>query len=152
MIKLAHKLLCLVFGGGFLVAADQFMKYLIWPEPFRSPVIPADQYWWLTQHQNYGISFGIELPYYLSVGLMSVFLLLLLWLFFQRSTSRLAMELGLILSIAGGLSNLIDRINLGFVRDFVTLSFWLPIFNVADVLVVSGVLLILIETYRHGRT
>ena len=83
---------------------------------------------------------------------MIIFLLVLLWLLFQRGTHRPLMIAGLILSIAGGLSNLIDRVSLGFVRDFIALTPWLPIFNVADVFVVGGVLLILWGMYRRGRT
>ncbi|MFA5270286.1 MAG: signal peptidase II [Patescibacteria group bacterium] len=142
-MKTISKLLWLTIGGGLLVWADQATKGLIWS------IEPSG--WW-THHQNYGISFGIELPYYLSVGLMAVFLIFLLWVLFQRGTCHPLMVMGLALSIAGGLSNLIDRINLGFVRDFVALSPWLPIFNLADILVAGGVILMLWSIYRYGRS
>ena len=147
-----NKLLWLAFGGGVLVAIDQLIKSMVWALNLTiTPRHPSD-YWWMTWHQNYGISFGIELPYYLSVGLMAGFLLLLLWLLFQRSTRHPVMVLGLILSIAGGVGNLVDRVNLGYVRDFIALSPWLPIFNFADILVASGVVLMLWWVYRYGRT
>ncbi|MBN2585335.1 signal peptidase II [Patescibacteria group bacterium] len=152
MLKIVYKLLWLALGGGVLVALDQLIKSVVWMAQGPLELSPDQgRYWWLTWHQNHGISFGIELPYYLSVGLMVVFLLFLLWIFFQRHTRHSVMVLGLVLSIAGGLSNLIDRISLGFVRDFVALSPWLPVFNVADVLVVSGVILMLLITYRYGQ-
>jgi len=153
MPKTMHKLLWLILGGGFLVWADQAIKHFIWSLPIVQVVAPDGStlhHWW-THHQNRGISFGIELPYALSVGLMAVFLLILLWLLFQRGTHHPLMIVGLILSIAGGVSNLIDRVSLGFVRDFIALAPWLPIFNVADVFVVGGVLLILWGMYRRGR-
>lgn len=151
MQGIINKLLWLAFGGGVLVVLDQLAKALIWAARAPEAAKNISRYWWLTWHQNYGISLGIELPYYLSVSLMAAFLLLLLWLLFQRNTRDPLMVAGLILSLAGGTSNLIDRINLGFVRDFVALSPWLPIFNLADILVVGGVVLILVETYRHAR-
>jgi len=149
MPKIAHKLLWLVLGAGLLVALDQFIKNLIWT--LQLPLRASGQYWWLTWHANHGISFGIELPYALSIGLMVVFLLILLWLLFQRGTYHPLMVAGLTLSIAGGVSNLIDRASLGFVRDFVALAPWLPIFNIADIFVVGGVLLVLLGMYRRGR-
>lgn len=42
------------------------------------------------------------------------------------------------LIIAGGVSNLIDRIRVGYVVDFIDLKFW-PVFNMADVFITIGV-------------
>jgi signal peptidase II len=42
------------------------------------------------------------------------------------------------LQLGGALGNLIDRINLGYVVDFVDIGFW-PIFNLADLSIVAGV-------------
>ena len=150
---MAHKMLWLILGGGLLVWLDQIVKAYFW-RPYQNISDAGVIKWptWITQHSNHGISFGIELPYYLSVGLMVAFLLLLFWWLFQLNMRHPLMIAGLILSLSGGIGNLIDRINLGFVRDFVALSKWLPIFNLADVLVVSGVILILWSIYRHGRT
>jgi len=154
MPKTVYKLLWLAVGGGVLVWVDQVIKRFVWSLPVVQSVAPDGgvTYRWWTHRQNYGISFGIELPYYLSVGLMVAFLLFLLWVFFQRSTSHPLMVTGLILSIAGGVGNLIDRVNLGYVRDYIALSPWLPIFNFADILVVSGVVLMLWGIYRYGRS
>jgi signal peptidase II len=154
MPKIVYKLLWLVLGAGLLVGVDQAIKSLVWSVeimPSIGVIGAIQRYRWWTHHPNYGISFGIELPYALSVGLMVVFLLILLWLLFQRGTRHSLMIVGLIFSIAGGVSNLVDRVSLGFVRDFIALAPWLPIFNVADVFVVGGVLLIFWGMYRRGR-
>ena len=58
---------------------------------------------------------------------------------------------GLILFVAGGLSNLIDRLALGSVIDFLNVgigSLRTGIFNVADVAIIAGVGLMLAESYR----
>ena len=55
-------------------------------------------------------------------------------LFFARSGSRhpvLPVALGLV--IGGSVSNLVDRVRLGHVTDFLDLKFW-PAFNLADTL------------------
>ena len=64
--------------------------------------------------------------------------------------SRLAAA-GLILFVAGGLSNLIDRIAMGSVIDFMNIGIGplrTGIFNVADVAIMAGVVLLLVEQYR----
>ncbi|HEX6680949.1 MAG TPA: signal peptidase II, partial [Gaiellaceae bacterium] len=67
----------------------------------------------------------------LAVGWMLVF--------FARSGSRhpvLPVALGLL--IGGSASNLVDRIRLGHVTDFLDFRYW-PAFNLADTFIVVGV-------------
>ena len=89
--------------------------------------------------QNSGIAFGLfasrTVPVIavtaLAVGLM-------LW-FFARSGKRhpvLPVALGLVLG--GSIANLIDRVRLGHVTDFLDLVAW-PAFNLADTFIVVGV-------------
>jgi signal peptidase II len=59
--------------------------------------------------------------------------------FFARSGSRhpvLPVALGLL--IGGSASNLVDRIRLGYVTDFLDFRYW-PAFNLADTFIVVGV-------------
>lgn len=55
--------------------------------------------------------------------------------------------LGLLLG--GVFGNLIDRVALGYVRDFV----WVPfvVINLADLAIVSGIVVFLFETYRTAK-
>lgn len=46
--------------------------------------------------------------------------------------------------IAGGIGNLIDRIFFGFVTDMISLSFFPPVFNVADISVTIGCIILII--------
>lgn len=50
------------------------------------------------------------------------------------------------LILSGGVGNIIDRVRLGYVVDMFHLEFWpsYPVFNVADIFVVAGVLLFLL--------
>lgn len=59
----------------------------------------------------------------------------------QTKLFRLAMAVGL----GGALGNLIDRLRLGAVVDFIELPYW-PVFNVADIAILLGVSLIVIHT------
>ena len=68
--------------------------------------------------------------------------------------SRLAAA-GLILFVAGGLSNLVDRVAMGSVIDFLNVGIGpvrTGIFNIADVAIMAGVALLIVERYRSSRS
>ena len=56
-------------------------------------------------------------------------------------------SLGLILG--GALGNLVDRYFIGEVTDFISFSFFPPVFNVADSFIVIGFILIIILILRE---
>jgi signal peptidase II len=59
--------------------------------------------------------------------------------------------LGYVCVVAGSVSNLIDRVMYGAVIDFISHSFWgwhFPVFNVADVCIVVGIILIFIDSVK----
>lgn len=65
--------------------------------------------------------------------------------------SRLA-KVGLVMFVAGGLSNLIDRVAMGSVIDFLNLGIGplrTGIFNVADVAIMAGVTLLVLDNWRR---
>jgi signal peptidase II len=75
------------------------------------------------------------------------FLLGALFMAYRYKWSRLAAA-GLIVFIAGGLSNLIDRVALGTVVDFMSLGigpFRTGIFNVADVAIMTGMVILAVD-------
>lgn len=65
-----------------------------------------------------------------------------------KTKTGLWTKIAFIMIISGAIGNLIDRISLGYVRDFlyfILIDF--PIFNVADVLVVVGVGLLMLTMF-----
>ena len=89
--------------------------------------------------QNSGIAFGLFAQ---STGIVIVLTALAVaWMlaFFARSGQRhpvLPVALGFVLG--GSIANLLDRIRLGHVTDFLDLGWW-PAFNLADTFIVVGV-------------
>lgn len=59
-------------------------------------------------------------------------------------------RLGLGILLGGSVGNLIDRVRFGAVLDFVDVPWW-PTFNVADVAIVAGVVLVVLQVLRAGR-
>ena len=56
----------------------------------------------------------------------------------------------LVIVIFGAFSNLLDRLQHGYVVDYIILTSW-PVFNIADVMVSVGALWIVLVTLRHGK-
>jgi signal peptidase II len=102
--------------------------------------------------QNTGIAFGL---FPSATALVTAFTALAVaWMlyFFARSGSRhalLPVALGFL--IGGSASNLLDRLRLGHVTDFVDVRYW-PAFNLADSFIVVGVLILLAAVLGSGRT
>ncbi len=107
----------------------------------------------MTLAHNYGAAFSFlsdagGWQRWLFTGLASVVtLVLIVWLLRLPATDKLtAAALGLI--IGGAVGNLIDRINNGYVVDFIDVYYrdwhW-PAFNLADSAITGGVILLLID-------
>jgi signal peptidase II len=89
--------------------------------------------------ENSGIAFGLFSSATAVVTALTAFAVGWMLVFFARSGARhpvLPVALGLL--IGGSTSNLIDRIRLGHVTDFLDLRYW-PAFNLADSFIVIGV-------------
>ena len=107
----------------------------------------------LTLAHNYGAAFSFlsdagGWQRWLFTGLASVVtLVLIVWLFRLPANDKLtAVALGLI--IGGAVGNLVDRINHGYVVDFIDVYYkdwhW-PAFNLADSAITCGVILLLVD-------
>lgn len=81
------------------------------------------------------------------------FLVITLLVAVRRQWSRWA-RVGLMLFVAGGVSNWIDRVAMGTVIDFMNIgigSFRTGIFNVADVAILAGVVLLIADRWLGTR-
>jgi signal peptidase II len=93
--------------------------------------------------QNSGIAFGLFSNSTAAVTVVTSIAIVWMVVYFARSGSRhpvLPAALGLL--IGGSLSNLVDRIRLHHVTDFIDVKWW-PAFNLADSFIVVGVAILL---------
>jgi signal peptidase II len=89
--------------------------------------------------QNSGIAFGLFAHATSAVIVLTGLAVAWMLFYFARSGARhpvLPIALGLV--IGGSVSNLSDRVRLGFVTDFLDFRYW-PAFNLADSFIVIGV-------------
>ena len=144
-----------------LIALDLWTKQLASQnlELYRPQVITS----WLnlTLAHNEGAAFsflagaGGWQRWFFTVVAVVVSVVLLVWLKRLPHHARL-LPVALTLVLAGALGNMVDRIRQGYVVDFIDIHFqgwhW-PAFNVADSVIVTGVILLLIEGFipRRGR-
>jgi len=101
--------------------------------------------------QNSGIAFGLFASATAVVILLTTAAVAWMLYFFARSGSRhpvLPIALGLV--IGGSVSNLVDRVRLGHVTDFLDFKFW-PAFNLADTFIVVGVAILLLTLVATER-
>ncbi len=101
--------------------------------------------------KNLGIAFGIPLPktFLLLMVISIIAILSVLSLIAWQRKSYLNFS-AYVCIILGALSNLIDRLYYGSVIDYIDLKIW-PIFNLADVLIFTGVILVLYQLYRTAK-
>lgn len=83
-------------------------------------------------------------------GLAIVTMLVVVGIAYERRNVASRLELlGFTLVLAGALGNTLDRLARGYVVDFIHVAYW-PVFNVADVLVVLGIVLMSLRLTRGG--
>ena len=134
-----------------VIAVDQVSKYLVQANMTVGQSLPPDGVVRLHYVTNTGGLFGLfpGQTSFVTVGAVLALVAIVLYYRFLASKSSLArLSLGLVLG--GAVGNLIDRLRLGYVIDFVDLRVW-PVFNLADAAVTVGVIamvLILIVEWR----
>ena len=131
---------------------DQLTKWLIVARLSLHESIPVvDGLLWFTRIHNSGIAFGLfpGLPrLFTVVTVFSMLVVLYFYLTVQPRTRLLA--LGCALILGGAVGNLIDRIQYGYVVDFINFGFW-PAFNIADSSVSVGVALLLVNFFFENK-
>lgn len=125
------------------VAADQLTKHIVTGHLALDDGIHVIGPFWIHHVQNSGIAFGLFASATSVVIVLTGIAVAWMLLFFARSGARhpvLPVALGLV--IGGSVSNLVDRVRLGYVTDFIDLRYW-PAFNLADSFIVVGVVILL---------
>ena len=96
--------------------------------------------------ENRGAAFGIMQDTRMLLIIMTLIIITALFIYIIKTKQRHPLFLfSSMLIIAGGIGNLIDRIIFGYVTDFIHFMFFdFPCFNIADICVCIGAVLIVI--------
>jgi len=129
-----------------VVAIDQALKFVIASKyPLGASTELFDGILSLTYMRNPGAAFGLlpQVPV-LVPALIALTLLSVLFYNDARWVAPPRVQGALALLAGGALGNLIDRIRLGAVVDYIDVHIW-PVFNVADLAVTTGAALLMIS-------
>jgi signal peptidase II len=131
-----------------VIILDQWTKWLAFsrltPGDSES-ILPGVS---LGQTRNEGIAFGVFAGRpWIVFSLMAIALAVLIW-FYLRHRGRPGLWLATGLLLGGAIGNAIDRISLGYVRDFIELRHF-PSFNVADIAITFGVIVLVLTVEQN---
>lgn len=126
-----------------LVIIDQVTKLIFWSRDFFAGPLH------LHPVKNMGLGFGVNFGLLPNLIIIAAALVYFIYYYFtQRGQFGILTHLSFTLVLAGAVSNIIDRLYLGYVRDFLDLGLGFT-FNLADAMIVAGLILILFKPTRH---
>ena len=143
-----------MFVAVVIVVTDQFTKWAIveWVPLYDK--IPLNSFINITHQKNPGAAWsflanaGGWQRWFFVVLSTGVSVLIAVWLWRIRNAGQMLLSAGLALVLGGAVGNLVDRILLGHVTDFIQVMFgsWaFPSFNVADAGISVGAALLIID-------
>lgn len=137
------------------VALDQWTKHLVASrlELYESwaPFQALASVFTIHYVTNTGAAFGLFQNGSLFFVIVAVIVSVVIVLYYRHlEEGQWLIRLSLGLQLAGALGNLIDRIRVGYVIDFLDFRIW-PVFNLADASIVCGVILLAYLLLREER-
>ena len=147
--------------AALVIVADQATKWAIvqWVDLYQK--VPINSFINLTHQRNTGAAFSFLADaggwqrWFFIVLATGVSIVIAVWLWRIRNDRQTVLSAGLALVLGGAIGNLIDRVLLGYVTDFIQVWFgnWaFPSFNVADAGISVGAALLIIDAlFFSGR-
>jgi len=154
-MKYVRAYLVLALVAGLVVSLDQWTKALVRDSlSLGQSWMPLD---WLAPYArivhwyNTGVAFGMFQGQNLIFSILAILVSLAIIYYYPHiPENECLLRLALGLQLSGALGNLVDRITIGHVTDFISLGNF-PVFNVADSSISVGVVLLLLSVYLQER-
>jgi len=145
----------------FLLIADQWSKWWIGQQALDLYISVIDDFFNIIVAHNYGVAFSMFADWShawrtrLLIIATLLIALLVFWMWWQ-SRSRNSLESWLLVIIlAGAAGNIWDRIQLGYVVDFIQWyvvfdgkAWYWPTFNIADACISVAVVMLIVDSFR----
>ena len=139
-----------------IVILDQLTKKIILAKMALRDVVEVTSFFDIVHLHNYGAAFsflhnaGGWQRYFLSA--ISILVSIVLPFYIKKNQHDIFLAMGLTLVLGGAIGNLVDRLFLGYVVDFVSLHiddvFYWPAFNVADSAISLGVIILIYDALK----
>jgi signal peptidase II len=140
----------LLIVAAAVVGLDQLSKYIVsnTMETGQSIAVIRN-FLYITYLRNPGAAFGM-LPYRTVFFIIVTILVIGFIIYYYRTLPPgfSLLRFGLALQLGGALGNLVDRLRGTYVIDFIDVTIFPPIFNLADTAIVIGIILFLIGFWR----
>ena len=138
------------FGISIIVLIiDQILKLLV--QTFETNVSMIKNLFAISYYQNTGAAWSILEGQQLLLIIISLVMIVIVYsMMFSFEENKLT-NIAFGILFGGIIGNLIDRVLFGYVRDFIAITIFgyhFPIFNIADIGIVLGVFLLIIETVK----
>ncbi len=141
--------------AGLIVVLDQLTKWAIikWVE-LHAVGLEITTWFRITHRQNLGAAWSFLADaggwqrWFLAILALAVSSYIAYWLWTLRNQRNFVLSFGLALVLGGALGNVIDRIFLGYVIDFIAVDIFgweFPAFNVADSAISVGAAFLIID-------
>lgn len=131
-----------------VLVLDQFTKYLA--SGLSSSVPVLNNIFHLTLVHNTGAGFGLFRDSASLLAWFSIIVIGIIIYIYDKIPKERYVQLFVALIFSGTIGNLIDRIRLGFVIDFIDFRIW-PAFNIADSAVTVGTIGLIIYLMRNNK-
>lgn len=138
-----------------LICIDQISKFLVVFNKDDLPKTIIKNFLNITYCENRGMAFGLASGYVQLFAIVTlviiVAILICVCINFRKINTFLSVGIGLLIS--GGVGNLIDRLIRSYVVDFIDFGDFInfPVFNIADIFVVIGVIVIGISCLKNEK-
>lgn len=132
-----------------MVVIDQLVKLLAMTITNPITVIPG--FLQLNYVKNFGVAWSMFNNKISFIIIFSIFAIGYLFYILNQYRDQAVIHFGILMMIGGAFGNVIDRLFRGFVVDYVDVVIFgydFPVFNIADMLLVCGVIIIFVETLR----
>jgi len=140
MLKYNKNMAFWILLAMFFVVLDRFFKFLAAGGYFDKSIPVVGDFFKLDLIPNYNIAFSLPLSgIFLNILIILIIIFLLYELLFLGQRQEWSKVVLLTFIIFGAISNMLDRLWYGFVVDYLDLKYF-TVFNIADVMIVGGVL------------
>ena len=146
-----------ILAAAVLIVIDQITKKVVLNTLVDNTISLIDNVLEFHYLENRGAAFGImqnNIPFFAGIGIIVALIVAYIFIKLPANRHYLSIDISLLLLFSGAIGNLIDRVFRHYVVDFIYFKLInFPIFNVADIYVTIGAILLIVVilfVYKDG--